>query len=695
MRDQASRTDESRDLERDAETLQAIYEEARDRLQIAVTAETDNRMRAKEDLIFREGQQWDAQPYATAEALNSPQLTINLTDALVRRVVNAIRIQRPRGKCHPVGDGADIDTAELINGLGRHIEYRSEASVAYDLAAEHAIVMGWGYLRLGSEYATPESFAKELRISPVRNPFTVFMDPAAIMPTAQDADWGIVTFKQKKTEFKRLHPRTDQVPWTDTGNPADREWEDKEEIRLAEYFRIVEKSAKLYLLRSPDGREFTRYDFELPSPEALEQSGTEVLDERESYRRIVERFELNGTKVVSRVELPVSSIPIIRVEGNAVDIDGKIQRRGMVRTMQDPARMINYAETAKIKRLGLAPQAPWIAAEGQLDGHAEWSATNTGSQPVLIYKPLTIPSALGGEILLPPPMRQPPAQIEAGFSEMVAGMRANLWAVSGMPHEPGVDAQGQVISGRALAKREKLSDQSNLQYYDNLVMAIARTWRLMLEWIPHVYSDERMQRIIQEDGTSRMVKINEGAAAAIPHVKNDLTVGRYEVVMDTGPAYETRREEGAETLMALLGTPLGPRIAEIGPDLVIRTLDHPYMQELADRFTALTPDGLKKLMETMDQRTRSVVQTLANQNAQLQQALQGLKSGVTKAHLETTERAQAGQTKAETQRFGDLLKAHTAIETAHIGVAGDLLKTESAQRHHEGEADKLVSEGEQ
>ncbi len=626
-----------RDLDHDATTDRAIFEEARDRLEIAVESESENRWAAKADLEFCEGAQWDKQPYTTAEAMNQPEMTINLTDALVRRVVNNMKQQRPRGKAHPVGDGANVEKAQLINGIGRHVEYRSDAGVAYDWGGEMAVKIGWGFWRLIEEWASPSSMAKELRICPIFNTFSVYMDPAARMPTGQDADWVLITFKMKRTEYKRLYPKRALIAFNDTGKSDDKEWEDREEIRLAEYFRIREKAEKLYLLRGPDGTEYTRYESEMPSDEGLKASKTEIVDERESSRRTVEWFLLNGTKIVDRNDLPGQWIPVIRCQGNAVDIDGRIKRRGMVRVMQDPARMVNYGETAKIKRLGISSQAKWLMAEGMDEGHEEWSDSNNSANPVLKYKPVMVPNALGGELPLPPPQLLPPAQVEAGFSEFVAGMRTNLLFVAGMMHDPGMDdQQGTIVSGRALKRRERQSDQSHFQYYDNQVLAIAHTWRIMLEWIPHTYSEQRMQRIIQEDGTPAMVKINDGKGiqGAIAEIKNDLSVGRYDVVMDTGPGYETRREEGAEALISLLSIqPLASIVAQVGADLVFRSLDHPYMQELADRIAAQTPEGLKKLMADMPAQARSVIEALVKQNDALKQQLQAHESGLAKEQL--------------------------------------------------------------
>ncbi len=704
-----ARTEEDREFA--AFTDAAIWEEARDRLQICAESEIDNRKRAKAALLFREGDQWDHDVTTTASE-DSPELTINLTDAFVKRVENNIRQQRPRGKCHPVGEGADVEIAEIINGIGRHIETRSEASVAYDTAASHAVGAGVGYFRLIAEYVEPRSFQKDLRILPIRNLFTVSMDPGAIMPSGADQNWNIISIKMKRQEYKRRYPDAQNVNWNDLGRDEQRlDWEDKEEVRLAEYFRIREKEEKLYLIRAADGSELTRYRSELPRNEdgkvvmfhverKLKERGATIEGERDSVKRQVEWFRLNGLIVVERQQIPGSWIPVFRVEGNTTDIDGRIRRRGMVETMMDPQRMVNYGEVAKIKRLGLAPKAPWLAMEGQLDGHPEWNDANLKSYSVLVSKPVIIETS-SGPMLLPPPSRQPPAQIEAGFSEFVQGMRSNLMAVAGMPNEPGQDQQGQVVSGRAIKRRQWLSDQSHFQYYDNLTLAIAQCWRVMVEWIPAYFSEQRMQRIIGEDSTPEMVQINQrvaGEQGAEARIKNDLSVGRYDVVMDTGPGYETKREEGAENLIDLLKVgPLAEIIAKQGSDLVFRSIDHPYMQELADRLMAATPEGLQKIMAGLSSRARSIVQSLANENQalkqQLQQAQQDLKLGLTKTHMVETVKAHGIEVAAQTKVHDTETRAGSMIAAEEIRAAGKIIDSRIDQAGASADADRMVSAG--
>lgn len=686
-----------------------IWEEARDRLQICIDLESRDRARAKTELLFREGEgHWDSN-YVTSASEEMPELVINLTDALCMRVENNLREQELSGKAHPVGDGGQVEIAEIINGIGRHVEVRSEAEVAYDQADKSAITHGWGYFRLIAEWEHPKSFRKDLRILPIRNVFSVYMDPSAIMPSGCDQNWCEISIKMPRTEYRRRYPRAANIAWTDLGRDSGiTDWEDKESIRLAEYFRIREKPEKLYGVRNvATQEERTFYESEMPA--TLDPSW-QIEGDRDSMRRAVEWFRLNGLKVVEREQLPGSWIPVFRVEGNAVDIDGAVTRRGMVRSMMDPQRMVDYGEVAKIRRLGLTPQAPWVAAEGQLDGHEEWTNSNRTAYPVLIYKPVTIMTAQG-EIPLPPPQRQPPAQIEQGFSEFVQGMRTNLLAVAGMPNEPGAD-KNQVVSGVALDKRQTLSDQSHLQYAKGRKSAVTHCWRVMLEWIPKYFNDPgRVQRIIGEDSTPRMVTLNQpDPNDPLQKVLNDLSVGRYDVVMDTGPSFETKRQEGAENLLDMLKIEaLAEIIAKTAPDLVFRSIDHPYMQELADRLMAQTPDGLKKIMEQLPERARNIVMALSQENASLKQALQQaqmeMKTGLAKAHLQAAVKAHDVEETNKTKRADTESRERTQVQTTAMKIHGELareeiragtelLNTHLDNAHEAVQADKMIERGE-
>jgi hypothetical protein len=676
-----------------------IWLEARDRQLICANRESKDRPRAKTEILFREGEgHWDGK-YVTSASEEAPELVINLTDALCQRVENNMGEQERSGKAHPVGDGGNVDTAEIINGILRHVEVRSESWIAYAQARKSAVTHGWGYFRLVAEWEHERSLRKDLRILPIRNVFTVYMDPDAIMPSGSDQHWCEIVMDMAWSEYKARHPRAAAIPWTSIDRPdINQNWYDKEKIRLAEYFRIREKTEKLWGLRNiASGEERALFESELPSklsPEWKKEGS------RDSLRRAVEWFLLNGQDVIDRAQLPGEWIPVFRVEGNAVDVDGEVTRRGMIKSMMDPQRMVDYGETAKIKRLGLAPQSPWVVAEGQLDGHPEWDDDHSTPRKVLTYKPVTVMTAQG-EAPLPPPQRQPPAQIEQGFAEFVQGMRTNLLAVAGMPNEPGADKQGQVISGIALDKRQLLSDQSHLQYAKNEDSAVTQCARVVVSWIPAYFNEpNRVQRIIGGDSKPRLVTLNQkDPNDPMAKVLNDLSVGRYDVVLSTGPSFETKRQEGAENLIEMLKiAPLAEIIAKTASDLVFRSIDHPYMQEIADRLMAQTPEGLQKLMEELPERARNVIEALSKQNQNLQQALQQAqmeqKYGLAKAHMQATVKAHDVEETNATRRFDTQVKSHTALAVEEIRAGSKILDSHVKAGHEAAAAERMIETAE-
>jgi hypothetical protein len=643
-----------------------IVSECLERFRIAQEAESENRQQAVLDLEFEDGQQWPDDLYNLRKVSRRPTLTINHTRTFVRRVVNNMRQQRPRIKVHPVGEGADMDLAQKVQGLIRHIEQRSDGATAYDVGGESAVKIGWGYWRVLSEYIDANSFEQELKLLPIRNPFTVYMDPASILPSGEDMDWCIISEKMKRSEFERKYPDQAETPFHE-GASGDQgtEWETKEEIRLAEYFRIVK--VKDELLKLQDGSSVYRSQWNKQIPVGKNLQGKEI--SRPTYRRQIQWHRLNGMNVVESIELPGEWIPVIRCEGNVLDLNGKIRRRGMVRDMQDTARMYNYWRTCETEVIALSPRAPFIGTPNQFEGHPEWADANQKPYSKLTYTPDFIEQPDGSKVPLPPPQRMEPVAIPAGFVNAAEGAMKDLMILAGMPHEPGQDQPGVIVSGKALRERQSLSDISHFQYYDNQTRAICHTGRILLNLIPHYYSEQRMQRIIGDDGVPETIGINQ-RDPSLNKIKNDVTVGRYDVVMDTGPGYETKRMEGAEALIDLMKTPMAEPIIKVAADLVARNLDIPGASELADRLAPLTPQGLDKAIKSLPKEAQGIVQSMQQQLTQAQQTIQQLqleaKFRVIPAHMAAEVKAHDTETMAKVKERDTDVRADTEIKKAHI-----------------------------
>lgn len=694
-------TDSAKPAITDAE----IVKECAERFRLASDAESDNRARAVQALEFRDGIQWPDDLYNQRKIDKRPSLTINHTNTFVRRVVNNMRQQRPRIKVHPVGDGADVAKANVISGIIRHIENLSNAAVAYDTAGEAAVTMGWGYWRVLSDYIDADSFDQELKIIPIRNPFIVYLDPASILPAGEDADWCIITQKMKREDYRRTYPDAQAVEFQHSGNGDDMtEWESKDEIRLAEYYRVRKWNDTLY--RMTNGMAL----FEDQIDELAEDLSAAKVDyvragnkkvSRPSVRRMVEWYKINGQEIVDRRAkgddpLPDKWIPVIRCEGNVLDLNGRVRRKGMVADLMDPARMYNYWRTMETELLALAPKAPFIVAAGQLDGHPEWKDANQKPYSALVYEPAWIENVDGSKIPLPPPQRTPPVAVPAGAVQAAQGANQDLMAVAGMPHDPSADVPGAAISGVALQRRQQLSDVGHFQYYDNQTRAIAHTGRILLSLVPYYYSTERMQRIIGEDGIPTMTAINQKQSGvtdpAIPMVKNDLTIGRYDVVMDTGPGFETKRIEGAESMVELLNTKLAEPIAKVGADIIVRNMDFNGASELADRLMPMNPQGMEKAMEGLPPEARGIVTAMQQQMGQKDQMIQQLqmeikyKSGIEQGWMQVERdklKSKEGETALNdsTKREDTHVRATTARDVAAIQAGAQLLNTHVEAAH--------------
>lgn len=678
----------------------SVVEECKQRFKIAEDAESENRIDALDDLRFANGEQWPG-PIANARKTR-PTPVINHTNTFVRRIVNNLKSLRPRIKVHPTGDGARIEDAEVVNGLERHIENRSSADIAYDMAGESAVRIGWGYARVLTEYLDETSFDQEIKIEAIRNVFTVYMDPNAKHPTGCDARWVIITSVMKRDTFKDLYPGADESDFIlqSTGD-ADYSWESKEEIRLAEYYRIVEAPEKLY--RLIDGETAFASDFkdqaELEQLTAKDAEGKPIY--RDSFRRTVEWHLINGDKAVKERTLPGRFIPVIRCEGNVLDLNGKVVRKGMIRDLRDPQRGFNYMTAAKWERLGLTTKASWVAEEQQLEGHIEeWTNANQENKAVLTYKAAMMPD---GVTPIPPPEKTPPAQVEAGFAEAMQSAEHDLMAIAGMPHEPGQDSAGEVVSGVAIERRQMLSDMTHYQYYDNQTLMIQQIGRIILDWIPVYYDMPRLQRIIGDDGMPQMVKLNERAqdqdeqGNPIWTVKNDMSVGRYDIVMDTGPGFQTKREESAQAILELMKVPeMAELIAKTRPDAVVRNLDFNGAQDLADSLAVTTPQGMQKMVEELPKQAQTVVKALQTQLQAAQQKITALeadnKYGLTKNLHDNATKLQIEHLKdkrAEADTHTDTFtkledthtRAHTSIAVAEINSAGKIIDSEAQRRH--------------
>ena len=670
---------------------------ARARLDLAVSALSESREDEIDDLKFYAGSpdnhwQWPADVLATRGAVQGqtinarPTLTINKLPQHVRQVTNDQRQNRPGAKVIPVDDKADIEIADIFNGMIRHIEYISDADVAYDTACENQVSYGEGYLRLLTEYCDDDTFDQDIKIGRVRNSFSVYMDPTIQDPTGADAKWCFVTEDLTKAEYARLYP--DAAPITTlqslgVGDQSISNWLNEDTIRIADYYYVDYDRATLNLYPGNT----TAFEGS-PEDKILKAHFGKPTKSRESDRPRVKYCKINGYEILSENEWAGKWIPVIRIVGNEFEVDGRLYVSGLVRNAKDAQRMYNYWVSQEAEMLALAPKAPFIGYGGQFEGYEEkWKTANTTNWPYLEVNPDVTD---GQGAVLPLPQRSQPPMASSGLLQAKAGAAEDIKSTTGQ-YNASLGMGSNERSGKAILARQREGDVGTYHYGDNLARGVRHIARQLVDLIPKIYDTQRIARIIGEDGETKMVKINPEQEQPVNKIIDEQGiviekiynpgVGKYDVVATTGPGYATKRQEALEAMAQLLQG--NPQLWQVAGDLFVKNMDWPGAQEMAKRFAKtidpkLMSDGednpalqaAQQQMEAMGQEMEQMHQMIQNVGKSIE--MQDMKrkdyEAEIKAYQAETQRISAVQAGMTEQQIQDIAMGVVAAAMEQGGI---------------------------
>lgn len=583
------------------------------RFRLAVEGSRRWREKAVEDNRFAAGEQWPEEIRQAREADGKPCLTVNRMPVFLRQITNEQRRNRPQ--INTVGfEDSDVEAAEIMQGMIRNIEGNSLAKAAYAMAGQHAATFGVGYVRVLADYEGPDAVdEQELRIDRILNPFSVYIDPGAKKPDASDMRFAFIVEDMDEASFREEFPGKEPMGAEQFREQGDSmaDWAAPDgHVRVAEYYYIEYETTTNVKLA--DGRRMRLEEV----PE-----GAVVIARREGAKRpVVKWCKLSATEVLEEGVWVGSSIPIVPVYGDEVVVDGERDYIGAVRHTRDQQRRYNYMVSAETQTIALAPQAPFIVPFGALEGfEADWAVANTKNHAFLYYNAIVEGNPI------PPPARQ---VAEPPIAAIVAGIQQadnDLKSTYGI-YDASLGERGAEQSGKAIMARQRESDTSNFHYIDNLARAIERVGRILVEAIPKVYDTERIVRITQPDGTSKSVKINgpitDGQGSPIDKIYNVADL-KADVVVSTGPSYETQRQENVASMLDLVKAI--PPVGMAAPDLIVGQMDFPASKEIAKRVAKALPPGLQDQPEGQPEVPPALaqqMQALQQQHEQLTQIVQ-------------------------------------------------------------------------
>jgi hypothetical protein len=622
-----------------------LLDTMRHRMTMAISAYSSSREDELDDLRFMAGSpdnnwQWPQDVLSTrgsvqGQTINArPCLTINKLPQHVKQVTNDQRQNRPSGKVIPANDDADVEVAAIYDGIVRHIEYMSDADVAYDTACENQVTYGEGYIRVLTEYCDEDSFDQDLKIGRIRNSFSVYMDPMIQDPCGSDAQWCFITEDITKEEYERTYP--DAMPCTSiqqqgVGDQAISQWLAEDTIRIAEYFYV--EYEKDELLQFPG--EVTAFKDSMEAKQ-MQAMGFEPVRKRKVDRRKVMWIKTNGYEVLQESEWAGKYIPVVRVIGNEFEVDGEIHISGIVRNAKDAQRMYNYWVSQEAEMLALAPKAPFIGYGGQFEGYEhQWKTANTTNWPYLEVNPDVTD---GAGSVLPLPQRAAPPLPQTGLIQAKLGASDDIKSTTGQ-YDSALGQTSNERSGRAILARERQADTGTYHYVDNLARAVRYVTRQLVDMIPKIYDTRRVARIIGVDGETDMARIDPMQPEPVRKIEDENgvvidkiynpSVGKYDVVVTTGPSYMTKRQEAMDAMSQILQG--NPNLWAVAGDLFVKNMDWPGADEMAERLRktidpAVLADqdedpalqAAQQQMQAMGQEMEQMFQMLQNVNQSME-----------------------------------------------------------------------------
>lgn len=622
-----------------------IYEQAADDIEFCVNKES----------------QWDAAARLAREKSGRPCVTINKIASFVHQQTNTLRANKMTLNAIPVDD-SDVGKAEIQDAMLEYVLKSSRADIATDWAGGRAIMGGFGFYRVTTDYENELSFNQDIKVKRIENPQSTYLSPEIKCPFGSDTTEAITGEWMSKDEFKRQFPNDDAVSVDDITEAMD--WQSEDTVFVAEYYRVEYVQDTLYLLDDGTTLLKSKIDEYEGDPDLV------IANERKTQTKTIMWYKCSRDAVLEQTEIKADFIPIILVVGDEQWVKNKRYWNSLITNAKDPQIIYNYARTAQLEQLQKAGNRPWVADGRSIEGYESyWGDANNPNMTFLPYNS----TGENGEQYAPPFM----ATAYQGSPDLMREVMTSADEIKGTTNinDATLGNQGNETSGRAIMARQRQSDQGNFHFLDNFKRAYEHLGRVILSMIPHYYDTPRVLRITQDDEVYKTLVINmdpesplvqkyekelKDAELGINGLYNDVTVGKYDIRIAAGADYNTQREEAREVLIEL-GRAY-PALMEVSGDLIIRAFDFPDADKIADRLKMLLPPQLKDDDGDAPPMPPELQQQIQQMQQQMQQAEQALQQMSQELSDKSADR--------ELEVLKEEIKADAMIEAAKIREAG-------------------------
>lgn len=629
----------------------AIVKEATKRFKREQTYQSTARTRYVEDTKFanadaRNMYQWPDSASSNRMLDGKPCFTINKTRVHNLQIINDARQNKQAIKIDPTGNGATYKSAQICQGIVRHIENQSDAQSVYTSAVRQQVQGGVGYWRVTTEYASDDdaetAFNQEIYIRRIKDALSVYIDSKCAEADRSDAKYAFVFDTMAREDAEEKWPKLkDRFP-TDALGALDG-WVTEDDVRVAEYFRRVGKPDELVAVEIDGKHAFERMSrlqadprYKGVKPKFIRQK---LVESGAQFRNVtsysVEWYKIAGDTIVERGDWPGTTIPVVMCVGEETVIDGQMDRKGHTRALIDPQRNLNYWTSEGAAQVALQTKTPYIGPARAFENHEEdWKDANRKNLAFLSYNDI---DEDGQPINDARPQRSNPPVMAQAYLQGMQFSEDQMRMVSGQ-YEATTGEPGNETSGVAIGRRQRQGENATYHYVDHEAMAIRRTGNILIEIMPKVYDTKRVMKIMGDDGKVSEITLDPQAQGAyLEHQKQEEnaikgvfnpTIGKYAVVADVGPSFATQRQEAFNALSQIAQK--SPQMMQLIGDLVMKSADFPLADEMAERLHRMVPaqalggenetpqeQQLKQQLQTMQQLTQAMTQKIAELQGEL------------------------------------------------------------------------------
>lgn len=568
----------------------------------------DERRQAVEDRRFYSipGAQWEG-PFRELFA-RRPRLEVNKVHLSVMRIINEYRNNRITVDFVPKDGSATDKLADTCDALYRADEQDSGAEEAYDNGFEEAAGGGFGAWRLRTAYEDEyddEDERQRIRIEPIYDADTsVFFDADAKRQDKSDAKHCWVLYSMTRDGYVEEWG-DDPATWPKSNETTMFDWSTPDVVYIAEYYRVEEQRETVHVFKTLTGEELRYTDDELEdmserkddvtgeevegSVEAgidmLAMEGTEKVREKKVKRRKVHKYLMSGGKVLEDCGyIAGKHIPVVPVYGKRWFVDNVERFMGQVRLAKDPQRVKNMQLSKLAELAALSPVEKPIFTPEQMAGHQVlWAEDNLKNNPYLLVN--KIEDAAGNMVASGPVGYTKPPQIAPAMAALLQLTEQDMAEILGSNQQ--ADVMQPNMSGKAVELIQTRLDMQSFIYMSNMAKAMKRCGEIWLSMAKEIYVEEgRKMKGIGEQGAAEAVVLNEPIMDdnGVQTFRNDLTAADFDVAVDVGPSFTSRREGMVRALTGLMQMTTDPQDMAILSAMAIMNMDAEGMGEIKQYY---------------------------------------------------------------------------------------------------------------